>query len=119
MKIKKIAIIVAILLVTLLTFVSTVNATIDPDNFKPKDMITSDYYMVAKKGATILNVLVTVGVVVSVVMFMILGIKYMMGSVEQKADYKKTMIPMLIGTVLLFTVTTIVGIIGNVVAYLE
>jgi len=43
----------------------------------------------------------------------------MMGSVEQKADYKKTMIPMLIGTVLLFTVTTIVGIIGNVVAYLE
>ena len=33
---------------------------------------------------------------------MVLGIKYMMGSAEEKAEYKKTMIPYLIGAVLLF-----------------
>ena len=33
---------------------------------------------------------------------MVIGIKYMMGSAEEKAEYKKTMIPYLIGAVLLF-----------------
>ncbi len=120
MKIKKVAIIILILIVTLLGFVSNVNATIDPNDFTPPgDMVGVDSYTIAKKGATILNIIVTVGVVISVVMFMILGIKYMLGSIEEKAEYKKTMIPMIIGTGLLFTATTIVGIIGNVVAHLE
>lgn len=119
MKIKKIAIIILILIVTLLGFVNNVNATINPNDFRPHNMITTDYYKAAQKGAIILNAIVTVGVVISVVMFMILGIKYMIGSVEERAEYKKTMIPMIIGTGLLFTVTTIVGIIGNIVAKLE
>ena len=33
---------------------------------------------------------------------MVLGIKYMMGSAEEKAEYKKTFIPYIIGAVLLF-----------------
>lgn len=33
---------------------------------------------------------------------MILGIKYMLGSTEQKATYKKSMLPYLVGAVLLF-----------------
>ena len=39
----------------------------------------------------------------------------MAGSVEQRAEYKKTMMPMLIGMIMLFTTTTIVGIIYNLV----
>jgi len=38
---------------------------------------------------------------------MVLGIKYMMGSAEEKAEYKKTMIPYIIGAILLFAATTI------------
>ncbi|MEI3401230.1 MAG: hypothetical protein V8R51_02250 [Clostridia bacterium] len=44
----------------------------------------------------------TVGIVLSVVILIILGIKYMMGSAEEKAEYKKTMIPYLIGAVSVF-----------------
>ena len=33
---------------------------------------------------------------------MILGIKYMTGSAEEKAEYKKTMVPYLVGAVILF-----------------
>ena len=45
---------------------------------------------------------------------MILGIKYMIGSVEEKAEYKKTMMPYIIGTTILFAASTIVSIIYNV-----
>ena len=62
-------------------------------------------------GDSIIGVVRTVGVVVAVVILLVLGIKYMMGSAEEKADYKKSMIPYLVGAILIFASTTIVGIV--------
>ena len=59
------------------------------------------------KTGIIFEAIRNVGVVLSVVMLMIIGIKYMLGSAEAKADYKKTLIPYLIGTFILFTGTLI------------
>ena len=42
---------------------------------------------------------------------MIIGIKYMLGSVEEKSEYKKTMIPYLIGAAIVFSGTTLPQII--------
>ena len=39
---------------------------------------------------------------------MIIGIKYIIGSVEEKADYKKTMIPYLIGVFIFFSLSQII-----------
>ena len=58
-------------------------------------------------GNKIIGVLQAVGIVVSVVVVIVLGIKYMMGSVEEKAEYKKTMMPYLIGAALIFAASTI------------
>ena len=44
---------------------------------------------------------------------MFLGIKYMMGSASEKAEYKKTMIPYVVGVVLLFSAAIIVQIIQS------
>ena len=44
---------------------------------------------------------------------MILGIKYMIGSVEEKAEYKKSMIPYIIGILLLVSTSAIVGLIAQ------
>lgn len=65
-------------------------------------------------GATIVTIMQTVGIVVAVVVLLILGIKYMMGSAEEKAEYKKTMIPYLVGAVLIFASTTIVNVVYNI-----
>ena len=62
-------------------------------------------------GGKIMGILQTVGVVVAVVVLMVLGIKYMMGSAEEKAEYKKTMIPYIIGALLIFGATTIANMI--------
>ena len=50
-----------------------------------------------EKVNTIVSVIETVGVISSVIILIVIGIKYMLGSVEERADYKKTMIPYLIG----------------------
>ena len=62
---------------------------------------------------TILSVIQIVGVIVAVISISILGIKYMTGSVEEKADYKKSMIPFLVGTVLIVAVGTIIRIVND------
>ena len=83
---------------------------ITPDKLKSSYQGTGDIQTVGQKIMGIIN---TVGVVIAVVILMILGIKYMMGSAEEKAEYKKTMIPYIIGAVLIFGATTIANAVYN------
>lgn len=70
-------------------------------------------------GNQIIGIITTVGVVVAVVILLVLGIKYMMGSASEKAEYKKTMIPYLIGVVLLVAITQFIGLIANIVSNID
>ena len=62
-------------------------------------------------GGKIIGILQTVGVVLSVIVLIILGIKYMMGSAEEKAEYKKTMIPYIVGAALIFAASAFAQVI--------
>lgn len=62
-------------------------------------------------GQNIMGVVQVAGVVIAVIILMILGIKYMMGSAEEKAEYKKTMIPYLVGAILIFAASTIANVV--------
>ena len=42
-----------------------------------------------------------------------LGIKYMMGSAEERAEYKKTLLPYFIGAMLIFASTNLAQMIYN------
>lgn len=66
-------------------------------------------------GNKIIGILQTVGIVLSVVILVVLGLKYMMGSAEEKADYKKTMIPYIVGAVFIFLAPTIANMVYNFV----
>ena len=70
-------------------------------------------------GNKLIGIITTVGVVVAVIVLLILGIKYMMGSAQEKAEYKKTMIPYIIGVVFIVAISTIVSIIANMVESLN
>ncbi len=65
-------------------------------------------------GNIIITVLSTIGSIVSVVVLIIIGIKYMLGSVEEKAKYKSSLMPYIIGAGLLFAASTIAGILYKV-----
>ncbi len=66
------------------------------------------------KAGKILGVIQVIGVVISVVMLIAIGIKYMVGSVEEKAEYKSSLKPYIIGTFVLFTGTMIPNIIFKI-----
>lgn len=62
-------------------------------------------------GNQIITILTTIGIVISVIILIVLGLKYMMGSAEEKAEYKKTMMPYIIGAACIFAASAIAGII--------
>ncbi len=60
-------------------------------------------------AGTFVVILQVFGTVVAVLALMLMGIKYMTAGVEEKASYKKAMIPYLIGCLLLFATVTIIN----------
>jgi len=55
----------------------------------------------------IFNVLLIIGIVIAVIWGMFIAIKFITGSVEEKAEVKKTLIPYVAGCVVLFGAFTI------------
>lgn len=84
----------------------------DPDFFRPG--IATEEPELQEKAGKVLGIVNTVGVIVSVISLMIIGIKYMLGSLEEKAEYKKTMLVYIIGAILLFSATTIPNILYKI-----
>lgn len=52
---------------------------------------------------TLSNLFIGIGTAVAVIYATILGIKFMSGSMEEKADIKESMIPFIIGCIVLFS----------------
>lgn len=108
---------IALIVLTVLLAISNVLLATDiPGKIDQiaKGNSSADTSKVVNLGATIVTIMQTVGIVVAVVVLLILGIKYMMGSAEEKAEYKKTMIPYLVGAILIFASTTIVNVVYNI-----
>ncbi len=70
-------------------------------------------------GGQIVGILQVVGTVIAVLILVVLGIKYMMGSAEEKAEYKKTMMPYLVGALLIFAAVTIANMVYNFTSTLQ
>ena len=66
------------------------------------------------KAGKVITVVQTVGSIASVVCLIVIGIKYMTGSVEEKAEYKKTLVPYVIGAALVFTITNLLSIVYHI-----
>ncbi len=70
-------------------------------------------------AGNLLGILQVVGSVISVIVLIIIGIRYMTGSASERAEYKKSMIPYLIGAVLLFSGTVFPKMIYDVVTSIQ
>lgn len=67
-------------------------------------------------GGKIIGTIQVVGSVVAVAILVVLGIKYMMGSAEEKAEYKKTLIPYIVGAILIFAAANIASMVYKAVS---
>ena len=77
-------------------------------------MSVSGTGQIATLGNQAITIMSVVGSVVAVIVLIVLGLKYMMGSTEEKAEYKKTLMPYVIGAIFVFAASTIAGVIYNI-----
>ena len=99
---KKTMRIICAVVIALTVIVSLCNVcmAIEVTDIKPNTKVQSTN--LTNICSNIAGIIRNVGIVLAVVILMILGIKYMVGSAEEKADYKKSMIPYLVGAIILF-----------------
>lgn len=114
---KKIALALIILIATIMFVLipTFAKAEIDPDNYKPNEIADIDFTAVTNIVNPVVGILRYGGIGISIIVLMILGIKYMVGSVSEKAEYKKTMIVYIIGVALLVSTTQLLAIIIEIV----
>ena len=115
-KVKTTKLIKVLLIITmLLVGISTTAFAADvytPDEFKGEIKTdTTSVQNVKSMGGKIVGLIRIVGTIAAVAMLIVLGIKYMMGSAEERAEYKKTLFPYFIGAVLIFGASNLTQII--------
>lgn len=117
-KIINIILIMLLIFVTISNFnnlayaIDTIDVIESPNSVRPGKI--SGETELASRAGVILGAVNTIGIVTSVVTLMVLGIKYMLGSVEEKAEYKKTMGMYLIGAFLVMCITTVPNILYKI-----
>lgn len=65
--------------------------------------------------ASVLEVTAIIASAISIIIIIVLGIKYMVGSTEERAEYKKTLLPYVIGAVFVFGATTVASVVYNMI----
>lgn len=112
---KYITLIIVILILSLIIPVFTYNTSAvginsigDPNKYREEN---GDNQGAIDVGNVIVWIVRTVGESVAVIMLLVLGIKYILGSVEEKAEYKQTMWPYILGAILIFAGAAVTDII--------
>ncbi len=106
---KKTVKIISTILIALFVVCAVANvvlADVNPGNFTGS-ADGMDTEKLNKVGNQVIYLIRLIGTMISVGVLVVLGVKYMTASPEGKADFKSTMIPYLVGAVLVFAATWI------------
>ena len=66
---------------------------------------------VNKIAGQIVGLIRNIAVVAGVILLSIIGIKFMLGSAEEKAEYKKSLIPLVVGIIVVMAASQIIAMI--------
>ncbi len=92
---------------------SSSSSTFNPSDYEPDEVSNTEAKSVFTKTGVILGAVRNISAVTAVIVLMVIGLKYMIGSAEEKANYKQTMVPYIIGCVLAVSGIAIVDFIYN------
>lgn len=94
------------IIVCIIMAVSPVFAEIDPSKLTPKTDETAETAISGFAGK-VMGLIRNIGIVAAVIILMVIGLKYLTGSAEEKADYKKSLMPYVVGVIVLFGASAI------------
>ena len=109
---KKIIISIALIIILVFVLAGRVLA-FNPNEWDPGPGEIEEGPFLEKAGI-VLGWIQYIGVIVSILALAIIGLKYMLSSVEAKAEYKKTMIPYVVGCFMIMGISIILALIEEV-----
>lgn len=112
-KIITILLSVSFLMCTLNTTVLAANEKMTTPGDLDKQVTYGDSSEFLKIAGKVMGFIRNIAVIGGVLLLMILGVKYMMGSVEEKADYKKSLVPLVVGILVVMAATQIMTMVIN------
>lgn len=112
MKLISMVVVIMIMIFTLLSAVYEVKADFNPGDIINKvgteaNTTNVDTTLLNAKAGKILAYIRNIAVIAGVIVITILGVKYMTGSLEEKAEYKKSFIPLIVGIIVIMAATAI------------
>lgn len=110
---KFIFIMLSFLLLTILLNNFCIATSFEPGAYNPGTVTRDDAEEVFTMGEKIFGTLRNIAAIIAVITISIIGLRYMFGSVDQKAEYKATMMPWVIGILIVVSITTILDIIQS------
>lgn len=106
---------ISICLISIKCYATVVDPITNPDAYKPSVNEKSNNTKLIEIVNSIIGAVRVLGSAVAVITLMVLGIKYMMASAGEKATYKETMGPYLIGAIMVFTIPNLLGILYDLI----
>lgn len=104
--------ILLVITVLIIIFPLTTNATtINPDGYKPSEIKAEEVADMYSYIGVIAGAIQIFGTIISIVSLLIIGIRYVASSIDEKAELKERLFPYLIGAVLLFGASNLVNIV--------
>ena len=100
------------ILIIILFTISNTTYGISTNDYDPGT--PTDTQGLIEKAVPVIKMLLTLGIIVGVVGITLLGLRYMLGSVQEKAEYKETMMPFIFGAVFMFSVCTVLRLIAGI-----
>ena len=112
MKIKVLKIMVIFIILIGLIMMNSYNvfAISDPIEINIPDSVKGDEE-IEELGEEVLGIVTVIGYAVAIIISILIGIKYMTGSVEEKAGYKKSMMPYIVGCVILVAAPAVTNVV--------
>lgn len=104
----KLIISIALIIMILLLLINNAFA-FNPNQYNPNPEIQTGSFLA--KAGIVLGWIKYLGILIAVLALTVIGIKYMFSSVEGKAEYKKAMLPYILGCFMLVGISIIIGII--------
>lgn len=104
--------ILSIILITImiLTIQTSVFAMLSPNDISPTYNNTAAEGLKSIAG-NIVGLIRNIAVIAGVILLSVIGVKFMLGSAEEKAEYKKSLMPLVVGIVVVMSATQIMTMI--------
>ena len=110
--VKKLLFVVILLAVPFIIVSTNVYADINPKTYSPSGSIDSS--TVLNYGSKLYQIFGLIGIIISVIALMIIGLTFIIASTTEKAEYKKHMMPIVIGIFIIASISSIVTIFANI-----